>query len=436
MLTEEEIANIERTAESFVDSPIRPPYKEQYGELGQRAQQLRNWMTLAEASSNLDEKKRLARAAEKAAPSLFPFLRDSPRNPHSETPLANLVETIQPGSKGIVLPTGSGTLRYAYHLIASLREVIKCTLPIEIAYAGDHDLTPADRDRLQSRFTNIRFVDVLQVFSDETLDLRNGGWASKPFAALASSFEEVILVDADAVFLQAPEALFMQTAYTSTGAYLFHDRLLWKGAFRERHEWWESQVVHPSAALNKSLSFTQDYAEEGDSGVVVVDKHRADVLVGLLHTAWQNSKDVRETTYSLGYGDKETWWFGLELTGALYAFEDHYASIVGWPSENHPIAAGMKGDAKICSFVIAHVDDQGKLLWYNGSLLKNKKVDKKTFAIPTHWMVDGTWSKGPSRQEMSCMAGETAQELSAEERSLLDQSVRLAKKLDDEFGLE
>lgn len=431
MFTEEEIGHIEQMVQSFADSPVRPPYKEKFGELGRRAQQLRNWMALAEASPNMNEKKRLVRAVEVAASSLFPFLQRSPRNPHSDTPFADLLDTFEPGTKGIVIPTGSGTLRYAYHLISSLRDVISCTLPIEVAYAGDHDLSPADREQLQSRFGDIRFSDVLDVFDDDAVDLRNGGWAIKPFAALASSFEEVILVDADAVFLQPPETLLKQKSYASTGALLFHDRLLWKGAFKERHEWWTSQVTHPSAMLNRSLAFTQDYAEEGDSGVVVMDKSRLDVLVGLLHIAWQNSKEVRKTTYEMGHGDKESWWFGFELTGSQYAFEEHYASIVGWLEE--PTA---KGEANLCSFVIAHVDERDKLLWYNGSLLKNKKVDKKTFGVPTHWMVDGTWIKGPSRQAMSCMVGREPVELSAEEHAIISESVSLAKALDLEFRLE
>lgn len=429
VLTEDEIENIERATQSFVESPISQPYKEQYGELGKRTQRLRDWIALSEASPDADEKVRLLRAVETAASSLFPFLRHSPQRPHSDTPLADLRAIFKPGKKGIVLPTGTGTLRYAYHQLASLREVIGCTLPIEIAYAGDDDLPPAERKRLQSRFSDIRFLDVLKVFDDETLDLRNGGWAIKPFAALASPFEQVILVDADAVFLQPPETLLKQTAYTSTGAFLFHDRLIWQGSYKTRHEWWHSQITTPSAALNNSLAFTQDYAEEGDSGVVVLNKARLPVLAGLLHVAWQNSRDVRPTTYELGYGDKESWWFGLELSGAPYAFEEHYASIVGWPMQ--PTAEN--GKANVCSFVIAHVDEEDRLLWYNGGLLKNKKVDKKEFGMPTHWMVDGVWQKGPVRKQMSCMEGEKAVELSAGEKEILRRSISLAKGFDAEF---
>ncbi|KAL2106307.1 hypothetical protein VUR80DRAFT_6941 [Thermomyces stellatus] len=428
-LTNEELYEIDRTAQSFIDSPLREPYKEKYAELGQRAQQLRDWLAAAEFSSSAYERARLLRTVEAAAPALFPFLRHSPRNPDSKTPLADLRASFGPGTKGIVLSTGVGTLRYAYHLIASVREVLETTLPIEVAYAGDDDLPPADRERLQSRFSDIQFLDVLKVFDDEAVDLREGGWATKAFAALASSFEEVILVDADAVFLQRPEVLLTQEAYTSTGAFLFRDRLLFKGAYKDRHEWWESQVGEPSAALNTSLAYTEGYGEEADSGVVLLDKSRLDVFVGLLHVAWQNSKGVRETTYKLGHGDKESWWFGLELAGSAYAFERHYASIVGWPGE-----PTENGDATVCSFVIAHLDERGRPFWYNGSLLKNKQADNKTFEVPTHWMVDGQWRKGRKKTDMSCMSGKDPVELSAQEKAVIGRSISLAERLDTAFG--
>lgn len=42
------------------------------------------------------------------------------------------------------------------------------------------------------------------VFDDTTLKLKDGGWAIKLFAVLASRFEEVILLEADAIFTQRP----------------------------------------------------------------------------------------------------------------------------------------------------------------------------------------------------------------------------------------
>ena len=122
------------------------------------------------------------------------------------------------------------------------------------------------------------------------------------------------------LFLQAPEAILdHHSGYRRTGALLFHDRLLWQGAFKERHEWWELEHQTPSQALCKSLVYNKVHAEECDAGLVVLDKNKVHLLLGFLHACWQNTKLVREAwTYKMGYGDKETWWFGLELSGAEY----------------------------------------------------------------------------------------------------------------------
>jgi len=123
----------------------------------------------------------------------------------------------------------------------------------------------------------------------------NGSWAIKLFALLASSFEQAILLDADAVMVQDPGNVFNYSDYLETGTYLFHDRLLWQPGFQDRHDWWGDQMAHntQSPALLKSLVWTEDYAEEQDSGMIVMDKCRLGIVTALLHICWQNSHSIR-----------------------------------------------------------------------------------------------------------------------------------------------
>lgn len=424
---------VEHTAAYFARYPQTNPIKEQFGEKGQRAVALKKWLSLS-ARVDGSAKKRVDDAIELAAPSIFPFLANPPSE--STTPLRSLRERHVPESRGVVIPAGDKNLRMACHLVASILHTHGTELPVEIAYAGDEDLSRKKRELVRRLFpdSDIRFLDVLSVFNDTTLDLANGGWAIKPFAVLASSFSEVILADADTVFLQKPEVLFAQPGYVSKGALLFHDRLIDKGRYEARTEWWKAQVVRPSAEVDKSLVWTEGYAEEGDSGVVVVDKTRLGVWVGILHAAWQNSKAVREeVTYSVTYGDKESWWFGMELTEGPYEFERHYGGVAGWLGDRdgavNPGDDGNGKDIGVCSYVIAHVDAEDKLLWYNGSLLRNKIKDQETFLVPTHWMVNGTWEKG-LKGVFSCMRGGRAVELTGEERGVLEEAVEEAKRVD------
>ncbi|KAE8406851.1 mannosyltransferase putative-domain-containing protein [Aspergillus pseudonomiae] len=421
---------IDHPAQYFIDYPLQPPYKEHFGELGQRSRVLRDWMTLVDQLPQSTSRNLLMNATERVAVSLYPFL-DKPKVQNTtHKPVADLRASFEPGSAGVVIPTSNNTLRFAAHLIGAMRLVLNSTLPIQIVYAGDEDLSPDDRARLSSTVESgppLEFLDILTVFDDTTLQLKTGGWAIKAFAALGSRFERVILADADAVFFQPPEVLLDHEAFLRSGALLFHDRLLWKNVFPERNEWYRSQIRQPSAALEKSLVWTENYAEEGDSGLVVLDKSRTDILIALLHICWQNSHDVREeVTYKMTYGDKETWWLGLELTGATYEFSGHYGGIVGWDQVD------SSGRHKVCSFVIAHVDAKDRLLWYNGSLLKNKGKSSMTnkYGVPTHWMIDGKWQKGDRKEDMSCMKGGEPRNLTQYELNIMEGSIELAKNLD------
>ena len=85
-------------------------------------------------------------------------------------------------------------------------------------------------------------LDLLTVLDNSILQLADSGFAVKPFAILASTFEQVILFDTDAVFLQQPELIFEDTDYVSTGTLLFHDRLMYQGGYKAQHEWWQCEM--------------------------------------------------------------------------------------------------------------------------------------------------------------------------------------------------
>lgn len=413
----------------LIDFPIEKPYDKKFGELGRRCRILRDWLFYAEKTDPTTRDVLLA-AVERVALPQFPFLQNPLRHLPSERPIGDLRASFEPGSAGIVIPTSSKTLRFAAHLIGSLRSVLGSTLPIQVVYAGDPDLGPQSREylfTLAGQGPPIEFLNILTVFDDTTLKLQKGGWAIKAFAALASRFERVILADADAVFFQPPEVLLEHDAFLRSGSLLFHDRLLWKHLFADRHAWWRDQIRRPSPAMNASRVWMEDYAEEGDSGLVVVDKSRIDVLVGLLHVCWQNTHAVREeVTYRITHGDKESWWMGMELAGAAYEFSQHYGGIVGWADTSG------EDQPKVCSFVIAHVDAKDQLLWWNGSLLRNKGVEemKNVYAVPTSWMIDAEWRKGATKQDMSCMVGGELRNLTSGQIHTLERSIELAKHID------
>ena len=296
-------------------------------------------------------------------------------------------------------------------------------------YAGNEDLPPPQRTFIESLGQNIETIDVTAILDNKLLKLEEVGWATKPFAVLASTFEQILLLDADAIFLQRPEEVFdHHPGYLETGALLFHDRLLWQGAYKARHEWWETELRNftPSATLAKSGVYIEGYAEEGDSGGVAIHTGKLDQVMGLLHICWQNSPGLRKISYSVCHGDKKTWWFGSELSGAPYAFEEHNGAAIGHTYE-------LEGKKKVCGFTIAHLDAEDAPLWYNGGLLKNKVTSHDEFDVPATWMVNDTWEKDATRRDLSCMAGGAVKNVAAKEREIVQRSVDLARRTDKQL---
>lgn len=119
--------------------------------------------------------------------------------------------------------------RRAVHLIATLKHVHNTALPIHVVYAGADDLAPEKRAALRSIHPSVDTVDLLNFFDEDHVGIHGGGWAIKSFAILASPFREVIIADADAVFVQDPEILFDDPGYNATGTLFFRDREIFAG---------------------------------------------------------------------------------------------------------------------------------------------------------------------------------------------------------------
>lgn len=209
------------------------------------------------------------------------------------------------GATGIVICAGSSNVIYAIHLVLSLRNVLKSKLPIQIAYAGDSDLSFTDRVNITALAPNVEALNLLDYFDEKIAGLQNGGWAMKPFAMLASRFQKTIVLDADAMFVRAPDDLFnTEPGLIDTGTLFWHDR-----AFNPDSEepitWVKSLIGdrQPSALLNQSLLWQKSIFHEMDSAAVLMDKGRPRVFMSLLFATWMNLRRIRdEVTYRHVHG--------------------------------------------------------------------------------------------------------------------------------------
>ncbi|RAH75042.1 alpha-mannosyltransferase [Aspergillus aculeatinus CBS 121060] len=348
------------------------------------------------------------------------------------------------GGRGLVFTAGNDQAPYLATSIRALR-AHGCTLPIEILYLGDEDLDEEIRDALEALPGSVVTRDLSVMVDDAGWTLR--GWAAKPFAILLSSFREAIFIDADALFLADPAALFDDPLYKSTGALFFKDRLFMPG--NEKRAWLRRVLPAPvSPRVRQSRMWTGQSIHMQESGVVVVDKWRH--FVALLMVTRMNGpdRDGDESrglvgVYDMVYGDKETFWLGWELVGDTeYAFHEGAAAVMGKPQANRDNATtptttteGKEHDLKytVCAPQLLHLGTDGRPLWFNGWLLPDKFSDEER--QPTNFEAfipeppsaedSGSWQLHDSN--VCCLSADQVVYFDAAEKEALDGLIGIAR---------
>lgn len=242
--------------------------------------------------------------------------------------------------RGIVITVTRYTALAALQTIQTIREVHGCLLPIEVYYHMDDELPSALADLFRAipRVT-VFDIDQLPLFTNELED--DGGhypglkevWSRESLALLASSFQEIIIVDPQVVFLQNPALLLSHPTFTSTGTLFFRaeatpvDRASqYLVAFLKR----QIDQGAPSQQLAESAFFTHSIGSRMDMDVVVLDKSRPGVLAALFMNAWMRRKPV----LAMFWGShpkmmNEGLWLAFELSEIAYAFENTWPGAIG-----------------------------------------------------------------------------------------------------------
>ncbi|KEQ69860.1 hypothetical protein M436DRAFT_54911 [Aureobasidium namibiae CBS 147.97] len=244
--------------------------------------------------------------------------------------------------RGIVISGSDSQAPYIKTAIASFR-AMGCTLPVEIMYLGESDLSEDARTELEA-IPDVITRDIKKMVNDQGWELE--GWAGKAFAAFLSSFREVILLDADVLFFNDPALMFEEPGYIDTGALFFTDRTVFA---QDKRSFLRKIMPKPvSKKIKASRWWSGETGENQESGVVVVDKWRH--FLSIFLTARLNGPDRRDTdagqgTYSFWWGDKETWWIGFELAGDTdYHFHQGGTGNMGTVSNIEPME--KPGDKK------------------------------------------------------------------------------------------
>ncbi|KAF9549848.1 hypothetical protein EC957_002418 [Mortierella hygrophila] len=331
-----------------------------------------------------------------------------------------LYNKVKNGGRGIVMCVGDHHAKYARTAIKALREVVKTKLPIEIFYTGPIDLSPENRAWFES-IENVKTIDVTTLVNNELLIIQ--GWSAKPFATLVSSFSEVILMDSDVYYTIDPELLFEDDGYKETGTLYFYDRTLFPGSGGDKKAWMESFLPTMSNHPAKTRWFRLKGEHEMESGVVVFNKK--DHFLGLLAICKLNDLHERvQVTYLKTWGDKESFWIGLEMIQEPYSFIRFGGGIIGNVGDAIPYKDVLPKDEidrynqgedlvatnpinpqtgatrhveqpnrdRICGNLL-HFDPKGQPLWWNSGVVRNKFVRNSPYLKYAAFMrdEDGNW---------------------------------------------
>uniref|UniRef100_A0A060T5X4 ARAD1C08976p n=1 Tax=Blastobotrys adeninivorans TaxID=409370 RepID=A0A060T5X4_BLAAD len=267
---------------------------------------------------------------------LYEFLQVSPsdleilRSSHRKT-VRELPSSPPPGLyKGSGIVTVSGK-RYMPVMLTTLRALRKVSphLPIEV-FVADQEEYEADLCEKVLPTMNARCVVLEDVFGRETMKQHNvHGYQYKVMSILASSFENVIFVDADSIPLNDIEPLLLKEPFTTHGYVLWPD--YW---FRTTSpHFYDIADITLGERVRGNLSETDPKLipqadrkgalpdKSTESGQILISKSRH--YKSLLLAVYYNLNGYKAyyqlfTQGSGGEGDKETYLAAAEVLGDEY----------------------------------------------------------------------------------------------------------------------
>ncbi|EQC40354.1 hypothetical protein SDRG_02255 [Saprolegnia diclina VS20] len=263
-------------------------------------------------------------------------------------------------TRGIVVCLYEKIAAMGISLIQDLR-LLNNSLPIQVYTCLRSELSAATRARILAAdvLDAIEIVDVCRLLVKHTPYLRRirnarayQSYYIKNVALLHTHFDDVMLLDADDIFLRNPDVLWDTPPFQSTGTLFFYDRQIdytqffntplssnetgLHSLFREfPYARFNLTRLEPSAQLRQSKAWQHATAHEQDSSVVLVRKSRVGhtMLQVLWHLVHELRREPAYARFGLSWGDKEYFWLACALANASYAFSEHAAAVVSLPDD-------------------------------------------------------------------------------------------------------
>lgn len=171
------------------------------------------------------------------------------------------------GGRGIVIPAGGWKMLPGVYVTAKMLrwEAVGCKLPIEVWYIGDNGEFDPIFDRITAGL-GVTWRDASAELRRLGIERRERlhGWALKPLALLLSSFQEVVMMDADCYPVYDPEILIDDERVKLAGSMFFPDNPQAKYGRPLSPQQWQAFGLRSPANVPGF-----------ESGQMIVDKRRA-----------------------------------------------------------------------------------------------------------------------------------------------------------------
>lgn len=220
---------------------------------------------------------------------------------------------------------------------------------------------------------------------------------NKLLAFMFNTFEEVILVDADAVPLELPYDIFHSPEYKETGAYFFRDRSL-----KDSNDWIETNyfsklMPHSHNTIDMALGikpvtehtldapYMRGWRHTQEAGIVLYNRKRHfSALLAILPLALWG-----EPVKSSIWGDKEMYWLAMSIVGDEdYSWSKYSAASVGELTKDPSRKIyNVTAASEVCLSHPGHISSSGRILWINSGFSYCKKNgygrDERRFPFST-----------------------------------------------------
>lgn len=272
--------------------------------------------------------------------------------------------------RGIAMSAGRRTyFTSAYVTIRILRDHVKCTLPIEVFYAGSDELPSSAIEHMSATY-NVHFVDLSKIPDLKGVDVK--GYQIKAFSVYYSSFSEVLWMDSDNIALEDPAALFDSAAFATSAAIFWPDYCNMVSVRRETFQVFGKKVPpnQPQPREGKATIWpdvcTEGVKTEIETGQLLIHKERSYAALRMLLFININHKYFLKRLF---HGDKMTFHYAFQAVNTPYF-------LVSYQPLSYGIAGAVAGSSNyFCGNTMGQRHpDNGRVIFLHRTSAKYKDV--------------------------------------------------------------